>query len=32
MERERGPFWLRLSGRQGTKEFIKVDAAAWIKP
>jgi hypothetical protein len=32
MERERGPFWLRLNGRQGTKEFIKVDAAAWIKP
>jgi hypothetical protein len=31
MERERGPFWLRLTGRKGTKEFIKADAAAWIK-
>jgi hypothetical protein len=31
MEREDGPFWLRLTGRKGTKEFIKVDAAAWIK-
>jgi len=31
MEREGGPFWLRLTGRKGTKEFIKADAAAWIK-
>jgi len=31
MEREGGPFSLRLTGRKGTKEFIKVDAAAWIK-
>jgi hypothetical protein len=31
MEREDGPFWLRLTGRKGTKEFIKVDAAARIK-
>jgi hypothetical protein len=31
MEREGGPFWLRLTGRKGTKEFIKTDAAAWIK-
>jgi hypothetical protein len=31
MEREDGPFRLRLTGRKGTKEFIKVDAAAWIK-
>ena len=31
MERERGPFWMRLTGRKGTKEFIKADAAAWIK-
>ena len=31
MERERGPFWMRLTGRKGTKEFIKADAAALIK-
>jgi hypothetical protein len=31
MKREGGPFWIRLSGRKGIKEFIKADAAAWIK-
>jgi hypothetical protein len=31
MEREGGPFWLRLTGQKGTKELIKVDVAAWIK-
>jgi hypothetical protein len=31
MERERGPFWMRLTGRKGAKEFIKADSAAWIK-
>jgi hypothetical protein len=31
MQREGGPFWMRLTGRKGTKEFIKADAAAWIK-
>lgn len=31
MEPEGGPFWLRLTGRKGTKDFIKVDAAGWIK-
>ena len=30
-EREGGPLWLSLTGREGTKEFIRVDAAAWIK-
>jgi len=30
-EREGGPFWMRLTGRKGTKDFIKADAAAWIK-
>jgi hypothetical protein len=30
MEREGGPVWLTLTGRAGTKDFIKVDAAAWI--
>ena len=32
MEREGGPFWLRLSGRKGTKDFIKVDGSSWVKP
>lgn len=32
LDREGGPLWLRLSGRPGTKEFIKVDNAAWVKP
>jgi hypothetical protein len=31
LEREAGPFWLTLTGRKGAKEFIKADAAAWIK-
>jgi len=31
-EREGGPLWLRLTGRPGVKEFIKVDAASWVKP
>ena len=31
MEQEGGPFWLRLTGRKGTKEFMKVDGASWIK-
>jgi hypothetical protein len=31
MQAEAGPFWLRLTGRKGTKEFIRVDGAAWIK-
>lgn len=30
-ERERGPFRLTLTGRDGTKGFIKVDAPDWIK-
>jgi hypothetical protein len=30
LEPEGGPLWLRLSGRQGTKEFIKVDGASWV--
>jgi hypothetical protein len=30
LEPEDGPLWLRLSGRQGTKEFIKVDGASWV--
>ncbi len=31
MAPEGGPFWLRLTGRKGTKDFIRVDAASWIK-
>jgi hypothetical protein len=31
LEHEGGPLWLRLTGRKGTKEFIKVDGAKWIK-
>ena len=32
MEAEGGPFWLRVTGRKGTKDFIKVDGASWIQP
>lgn len=31
MGREGGPFWLRLTGRKGTKTFIESDGAAWLK-
>ena len=31
LEREGGPLWLRLSGRPGTKEFIRADGAKWIQ-
>lgn len=30
-DREGGPFWLTLTGRKGTKEFIKADAPGWLK-
>src|SRR5215813_7916752 len=29
-EREGGGFWLRLTGRKGTKEFIRADFAKWF--
>ena len=29
--REGGPLLLRLTGRDGVKEFIEVDGAAWLK-
>ncbi len=32
LEREGGPLWLRLTGREGVKEFIRVEGASWIKP
>jgi hypothetical protein len=31
LEREHGAFWLRLSGREGVKEFIKADFGKWFK-
>jgi len=30
-EPEHGPLWLRLTGRPGTKQFIAVDFAPWLK-
>jgi hypothetical protein len=32
MEREGGSVWLKLTGREGTKQFIQVDAAPWLAP
>jgi hypothetical protein len=32
MEAEDGPLWLTLTGREGTKDFIRADAPAWITP
>jgi hypothetical protein len=31
LPREGGPTTLRLTGRQGTKKFIEVDGAAWLR-
>jgi hypothetical protein len=31
LDREGGPLWLRLTGREGTKDFIKVDFAKWTQ-
>ena len=31
MEREGGPLVLRVTGREGVKDFIKVDARKWIR-
>jgi len=31
-EPEGGPLWLRLTGRDGVKEFIHAEGAAWLKP
>ena len=31
VEREGGPLWLRLTGREGTKQFIQADAPDWIE-
>jgi hypothetical protein len=31
LEREHGAFWMRLTGREGVKQFIKVDFSRWFK-
>jgi hypothetical protein len=31
VERERGPVWLRLTGREGTKELIRAALGNWMK-
>jgi hypothetical protein len=30
VEREGGPLWLRLTGRDGVKQFIRADFASWF--
>lgn len=32
LEREGGAFWLRLTGREGVKQFIQSDFAPWFQP
>ncbi|MGA7926483.1 MAG: hypothetical protein WCA20_10825 [Candidatus Sulfotelmatobacter sp.] len=31
LEREGGSLWLALTGREGVKQFIQTDGAAWIR-
>src|SRR5215468_4111097 len=31
LEREGGSFWLAVTGREGVKQFIQADGAAWIR-
>jgi hypothetical protein len=31
IEREGGSVWLRLTGREGTKQFIQSDFARWMR-
>ena len=31
LEPEHGPLWLTLTGREGTKDFIKADLPTWTK-
>ncbi len=31
LEREHGAFWLRLTGREGVKQFIQADFGKWFK-
>ncbi len=30
LEREHGAFWLRLTGREGVKQFIRADFSRWF--
>lgn len=30
LERDGGPLWLRLTGREGVKRFIRAELSAWI--
>src|SRR4029077_5037273 len=32
VEREGGPLRMRLTGRPGTKDFIRADAGPWLQP
>jgi len=32
IEREGGSVWLRLTGREGAKQFVKSDFARWMRP
>jgi hypothetical protein len=32
LEREAGSLWLRLTGREGVKPFIRSDFSRWFKP
>jgi hypothetical protein len=32
LEREGGPLWLRLTGRDGVKQFIQAEGSTWLKP
>src|SRR5579864_3240659 len=31
LEREHGSVWLRFTGREGTKQFIRTEGASWFK-
>jgi hypothetical protein len=31
LEREGGPLWMGVTGREGVKQFIQADGAAWLK-
>ncbi|HYL99667.1 MAG TPA: hypothetical protein VEZ90_11990 [Blastocatellia bacterium] len=30
LDREKGPMWLRLTGREGTKDFVKAEFEKWF--
>jgi hypothetical protein len=31
LDSEHGAFWLRLTGREGTKQFVQADFGRWMK-